>query len=97
MKVVHFLIGLVVPFAINGLWFLFARNAGEDLRRKLTEGPGAFAVPILILVLCIVGIVIFWDSRQWLSYGLITAIAVALVVFGLYFAIRPEPTPPPPV
>jgi hypothetical protein len=79
-KISDLAIGPGIPLALSALWYGVLRLAisKTTAHRLYAEPPMKFVVPVALLVLSLVIIVAFWNTRRLTSYG-----TIALLIFGL--------------
>jgi hypothetical protein len=83
MSLGDFFLGLLSPFVASGLLVLGARML---FARGSSQPSINLAIPLTILGLSLVAVVLFWGTRRSLSYGLLAAILVGVIVTGVYMA-----------
>lgn len=79
-KIGELLIGVLIPAVLVLTWWWGVRRMVKPAmaRRLYNKPPLDRLMPALLIVLCCVAASVLWSSQRWISYGLLTPLAIAV-------------------
>ena len=90
MSLIQFFTGLLTPYLASVILVLGVRHLAGQGSINLTGGA------VVVAIVSVIATVILWGNYRWISYGLIAAVSLAMLVSGAWCLSHTNPGAPPP-